>query len=202
MSAAERTYRLLLRAYPSGFRAEYGREMTLAFRLLRREAGRGAARFWAETLVDVARSAPPLQLQALRMQRGGFIPTGEGSIMKMTMGILAIMAGALEAMNALEEVWGTGIVHHDPRSLLGGTIAMVAGALLIAAGAALLRRSPNARSLAQGAAITCLAVFAFLAVFVPLLSRFAIILGIGFPIALLAFGWWSRTRDVDAPLVA
>ncbi len=31
-AAAERIYRLLLRAYPPDFRAEYGREMVLLFR--------------------------------------------------------------------------------------------------------------------------------------------------------------------------
>ena len=202
MNAAERTYQLLLRAYPRGFRATYGREMSLAFRDQRRAGRQSPARFWAETLVDVARSAPLLRIEALRVRGAKSIQTGEGTMMKMTMAILAIMGGALEAMNALQEVWGAGIVSHDSRSLLGGTIAMVAGALLIAAGIALLRRSPNAIALAQGAAITCLAVFAFLAIGLPLLSKFAIILGIGLPVALLAFARWSRPGDTSRPIVA
>ena len=202
MSAAERAYLLLLRAYPGAFRKEYGREMALAFRDQRHEMQRTAARFWAGTLVDIARSAPPLQLEALRVRTARFIQTSEGTMTKMTMAILAITIGALEAMNALQEAWGAGIVNHDSRALLGGTIAMVAGALLIAAGVALLRRSPNAGRLAQGAAVTCLVVFAFLALVLPLLSGFAIVLGIGFPVALYAFAHWDRPRDVGAPLLS
>lgn len=201
MSAAERAYQFLLRLYPRGFRDEYGHEMALAFRDQGREVQRNAARFWADTLVDIARSAPPLQLEALWVRTGRFMQTGEGTMTKMTMAILTIMIGALEAMNALQEVWGAGIVSHDSRALLGGTIAMVAGALLITAGIALLRRSPNAAKLAQAAAITCLVVFAFLALALPLLSQFAIILGIGFPIALLGFVRWDRPRDVGAPML-
>lgn len=202
MTAAERTYQLLLRAYPRRFRAEYGREMALAFRAQRRDAQESGVRFWTETIADILRSAPALQIEALRMQQDSSIHTGEGTFMRMTIAILAVMVGALETMNALQEAWGSGVLNHDTRALLAGTVAMVAGGLLISAGAALLRRSPNANALAQGAAITSLLVFAFLGAFVPLLSVFALILGIGFPMALLAFVHWSRRRDRSAPIVA
>ena len=202
MTAAERTYQLLLRAYPNGFRADYARELTLAFRAQRRDWRQGRLRFWATTVIDIARSAPALRMEALRMQRGSPNQTGEATVMKMTIGLTGIMVGALEMMNALQEAWGAGVVNHDTRALLAGTIAMVAGALLAAAGVALLRRSPNANSLAEGAAITSLLVFAFLGAFVPLLSVFALVLGIGFPIALLAFVRWNRQRDGVAPVTA
>lgn len=202
MSAAERTYRLLLRVYPADFHAAYEREMLLAFRAQRHDPRQRGASLWASTLLDIARSAPALHLESLRMQRGRLTQTGEGTLMKMAMGILAAMVGALETTNAFQEVWGAGIVNHDSRSLLAGTIAMVAGMLLVGAGVALLRRSPNAMSLAQGAAITSVAVFAFLGVFVPLLSIFAIVLGTVFPIALLAFVQWNRRSDRAAPMVA
>ena len=57
-------------------------------------------------------------------------------------------------------------------------------------------------AIAQAASVTCLAVFAFLFLFVPLLSRFAIVLGIAFPIALLIFARWNRPRATAAPIVA
>ena len=202
MNAAERTYRLLLRVYPADFHAAYEREMLLAFRAQRRDARQRGASLWAATFFDIARSASVLHLEALRMQRGMVTQTGEGTFMKMTMGILAVLVGALETMNAFQEVWGAGVVNHDSRSLLAGTIAMVAGVLIIAAGTGLLRSSPNARSLARGAAITSLVVFACLGVFVPLLSMFAIVLGTVFPIALLAFAHWDRPRGMAAPIVA
>lgn len=202
MTAAERAYRLMLRAYPRDFRARYEREMLLAFRELRREPRPGIAGFWAATCLDVARSAPPLRLEALRRSISSFTHTEEDFMMKMTMGIMAIMIGALEAMNAMQEVWGAGIIDHDSRALIGGTMALVAGALIVAAGIALVRRSPDAAVLAQGAAITCAAVFGFLALAIPLMSGFATVLGLGFPILLFAFARWYRPRDPSAPLIA
>lgn len=202
MTAADRAYRLMLRAYPRGFRAEYEHEMLLAFRDQRREPHDGVAAFWATTCLDVARSAPALRLEALRISFSSFTHTEEGSMMKMTVGIIAIMIGALEATNALQESWGAGVVNHDSRALIGGTMALVAGTLIIAAGIALMRRSPNAAAIAQGAAITCAAVFAFLALALPLMSGFATVLGVGFPILLFAFARWYRPRDPSAPVIA
>ncbi|NUQ21988.1 MAG: hypothetical protein HOQ09_13650 [Gemmatimonadaceae bacterium] len=54
MSADARIYRLLLRAYPPRFRAEYGREMELIFRDQRRGEGGTGPGFWGRTLWDVA----------------------------------------------------------------------------------------------------------------------------------------------------
>ena len=61
MSAAERAYRLLLRAYPAAFRAAYGREMTQLFNDRRRDASSARGQFWAAMLADVARSAPTMR---------------------------------------------------------------------------------------------------------------------------------------------
>jgi hypothetical protein len=202
MTPSERVYQFLLRAYPGGFRTAYGREMQLAFREQHRDFAGGATRFWTRTVLDVAHSAPRLRMDALRLRIGTITLTEEGSTMKMTMGILAIMVGALEAMNAMQEVAGSGLLNHDTRSLLAGTVALVAGALIVAAGIALLRRSPNAAALAQGASITCAAVFAFLALVLPLMSGFATLLGIAFPIALFAFARWDRGRGGPAPIIA
>src|SRR6266545_3258203 len=55
--SAESIYRLLLRAYPPDFRAEYEREMVLLFRDLCRESDVRTVGFWARVLCDVARSA-------------------------------------------------------------------------------------------------------------------------------------------------
>ena len=62
--SAERIYRLLLRAYPPDFRAEYGREMVLLFRDQCRESDVRTVGFWAAVICDVARSAPALRAEA------------------------------------------------------------------------------------------------------------------------------------------
>src|SRR6266851_679032 len=64
--SAERIYRLLLRAYPPDFRAEYGREMVLLFRDQCQESDVRTVGFWAAVICDVARSAPALRAAAWR----------------------------------------------------------------------------------------------------------------------------------------
>jgi hypothetical protein len=196
MSAAERFYGMLLRAYPAGFRAQFGREMSQAFRDVRREHQPAGVRFWMAIVWDVARSAPELRMQALRETSGTDFTFKEG-IMK-TMAILAILIGALEVVNSLSEAWAGGIVKGGGASLAGGTIAALAGALLVASAVALLRRTPRAVAFAQGAAISCLAVFVCIAVIRPMFSGIATLLGIGFPIAMLVFLFASRGRSTPS----
>lgn len=62
MIGLERTYALLLRAYPRSFRDEYGSDMQLLLEdQLRDEA---AARVWARTFVDLSISVPARHVEA------------------------------------------------------------------------------------------------------------------------------------------
>jgi hypothetical protein len=196
MSAAERIYRVLLRAYPAEFRAKFGGEMAQAFRDLRIERESSGVRFWAAIVWDVMRSAPELRMQALRERSGIHFNIREG-IMK-TMAILAILIGALEVVNSLSEAWAGGVVRGGGASLAGGTIGALAGALIVASAIALLRRTPRAVAFAQGAAITCLAVFVCIAVIRPMFSGLATLLGIGFPIAMIVFLFSTRGRSTPS----
>lgn len=200
MSVAEHAYRQLLRAYPAGFREEFGREMALVFRDQHRECGASAVRFWAAILLDVARSAPPLRLEALRERWDTDTQTKEGKMKPMA--ILAILIGAIEAVNALAEGWAGGLVNRDGSSLAALTFAVAAGVLLVVAGVQLLRRSHAAMALARGAAVACLAVFVIITLAKPMLSVFSTLLGIGFPIALLLFLFWTRGRGSSVPRTA
>jgi hypothetical protein len=199
MSAAERAYRLMLRAYPPGFRAAYGREMVLVFRDRRREASARGMRFWWEMIWDVARSAPALRLDAFRMRWEGDIQTGEEKM--RTMAILAVLIGVAEAANALVEGRAGGIANGG-FWLAGVSLTIVAGALLLAAGILMLRRAPGAVRWAQAAAIICLTVVVLIRLVQPWMSIFATLLGIAFPIALLLFLWWTRRRGPSAPSMA
>jgi hypothetical protein len=180
MSAAERFYRVLLRAYPAEFRAEFSAEMTRAFRDLRRERNGTGVRFWLAIFSDVLKSAPELRVQSLGESSGAHF---------------AILIGALEVVNSLAEAWAGGIVRGGGASLAGGTIAALAGALIVASAIALLRGTPRAAAYAQGAAITCLAVFLGIALMRPMFSGLATLLGIGFPIAMLVFLFSTRGRS-------
>jgi hypothetical protein len=188
MTTSERVYRWLLAAYPPAFRKEYGREMTMVFRDRRREVaavGGSAVGFWAEMVADVVRSALPLRVEAL--DRGAGDTTLREAEM-LVIAIFAIMVGALEAAGAFVEFWSA--VQHPMGSgpwVLGSTMGLVAGGLLLGSGVALLRRSPGAVQLARGAAVTCIVVFLLISYVIPMMGYFAQLLGIGFPIVLLLY---------------
>ena len=200
MSLHERTYRLLLRAYPEGFRSTYGREMEQVFRDQRREAAKCDARLWAETMWDVVRSAPALRLEATRALWYEDIHAKEGKM--KTMASLAMLIGAVVVASALAEGWAGGLVNHDGRSLTAGVLGVVSGALLLAAGIGLLRGAPRAAVRAQGAAIACLGVFALITLAAPRMSLLTTLLGFGFPVALLFFLRRSRGQGPSAPTMA
>jgi len=196
MSAAERAYRMLLRAFPARFRAEYGGEMTQLFNDRRRDERGRPVRFWVAIVTDVARSAPSAWREA----------QGENSYLRgrtmRTMAILAILVGTLEVVSSAAEAAVGGVVLHGGYSLAAGSVAAAAGALLVASAVAMLRGSKGAVALAYGAAIACLAVFALVAAFHPIFSILATILGVGFPVALLVFLRVAQGRGPAAPMAA
>ena len=201
--ASERLFHLLLRAYPAPFRATYGREMTLLFNDQRRDAATGTATgtgFWTSLLWDVARSAPEAHAEAFRSRRAGRTPyEREGKMGPMSM--LALLVGTLEIVNALIEArlgWSAG----GAAWMSSVTAALLAGALLAAAGIALLRRAPGAGTLARTSAVLCIVVFAAGGLLHPWMSIFARLLGIGFPVALLLFLPSANTRGPSAPVVS
>lgn len=69
----ERLYRLLLRLYPREHRRQYGELMVIHFRdQLRAARAEGSVlKFWLRTLLDVARTAPLEQMEALQGRRAG-----------------------------------------------------------------------------------------------------------------------------------
>jgi hypothetical protein len=200
MSAAERAYRLLLRAYPAAFRAAYGHEMTQLFNDRRRDASSARGQFWAAMLADVARSAPTMRLEQLRAQWSDNSYMGERTM--KTMAILAILIGTLEVVSSAAEAWVGGLVLHGGYSLAVGSVAAAAGGLLVASAIAMLRGAKGAVSLAQGSAIACIAVFALVAALHPIFSILSTMLGIGFPIALLLYLRLTQGRGPSEAIAA
>jgi hypothetical protein len=189
MNTNDRIYRVLLRAYPSSFRAMFGGEMALAFRDRRREMRATPVRFWLTMLLDVARTAPSLRLEALAGQPAAHIQFKEGTM--KTMAAVAVVVGLFEAASASTEAWIGGVVGHDRFSLAGGTMGMVAGLFLAVAAIAVLRRRPGSELMLQRAATALLAAFGAVWLLRPMLSIASTGLGIMFPIVLLFF---LRTR--------
>ena len=177
-------YALLLRAYPVDFRMAYGREMALCFRELLRDAAAPRIRFWLEIVLDVARTAPALRVDALRAR---LTPRSRTEERKMKpMGILAVLIGLVQAGNAFIELTNGGAAGF-PGLVVG--LAIVVGLLLVVAGVALLRASPQAATLAQLAAVSWLVLVVIVRVVHPWMSIFTTLLAIVFPIALLVYVW-------------
>ena len=183
---AERVYALLLHAYPREFRVAYGREMTLAFHDLARDAGETDVRFWLEIVRDVARTAPALRVEALHARWSSRSFMTEGPM--KAMGILAVLIGLMQAVNAVVELSG-GSAERGGTEIAAVVFAILVGALLIVAGVAMLRRSSRAGLLAQIAALSWLALAAIVRVVYPWMSLATMTLAVVFPIVLLVWVW-------------
>ena len=191
---ADRVYALLLRAYPREFRAAYGREMTLAFRAMSRDAAASDAVFWLEIVRDVARTAPALRVEALEARWRSRSIVTEGRMKPM--GILAVLIGLTQAVNAVIELSG-GAAQRSGTELWAVVFAILVGALLVAAGVAMLRRSSRAALLAQIAALSWLALAVIVRVVYPWMSLATMTLAVVFPVVLLVWAW-GRGREVMA----
>ncbi len=194
MNAPDRVYGILLRAYPAEFRAAFGAEMTTAFRDRRREMRAKPVRFWLSMMLDVARSAPAMRIDASAGRPAAHIHFKEGVRTMKAMAIVAVVVGIFEAASASVEAWIGGVVGHDRFSLAGGSMGVVAGLFLAVAALAVLRRRPGSEQLLHRAATSCLAAFAAVWLLRPMLSIASTGLGIMFPIVLLFF---LRTRRGD-----
>jgi hypothetical protein len=191
---AERAYALLLRAYPAEFRAAYAREMMLVFRELVRQAGAPGGAFWMAIVADVARSAPTLRLEALGAQWN--LARIGGRVMR-PMGLLAMVIGLLEAANAVTELSSGGPAQRGTMSVVAVTLAVVGGALLVAAGVGLR----HARTTwTRNAALGCLLLFVLARSLAPWMSIASAVIGNVFPILQLLFVW--RNGRSSRPTVA
>jgi hypothetical protein len=188
---AEWTYALLLRAYPTEFRTTYGREMTLCFRDLRREAGSSGVGFWLKIIGDVARTAPALRMDAFRARLNSGSRLEERRMKPM--GILTILIGLVQIANAtIELVAGGAALAAFPRFVV--LLAIAVAVLLVVAGVASVQRSPRAPTLATVAAVAWLALVVITRAIHPWMSIFTMLLATVFPVVLLVYVWMTRGR--------
>ena len=188
--SAERFYRLLLRAYPPDFRAVYGREMVLLFRDQCRESDVRTFGFWAAVIWDLARSAPALRAEAW-CTRGRESTRTIEVIMKLA-AMLTVLVGVFGILNAMVE-WGaalTGTI--GGMHVLALVLGVFASALLLAAGAAILRPTPRGRQAGRLALLASLVLFIAARLLFPWMSVFSQLVGIGLPAAFLIALYWPR----------
>jgi len=187
---AERVYRLLLRAYPRSFRTEYGGEMMLLFRDEYRRRNAAALGFWTIMVCDVGRSATSMWLEELSARAKDYTRIVEVT-MKLA-GILAVLLGVYGVVNALAEAVP------GMRGPLGGAyivavvLGIIAAALLLTAGAALLRSPVSGRHTAIIASLASLVSVVITRLLHPWMSMLGLVVGIGFPIVLFAALQWPN----------
>jgi hypothetical protein len=191
--SAERIYRLLLRAYPPDFRAEYGREMVLLFRDQCQEGDVRTIGFWTAVIWDVARSAPALRAAAWRTRWRESTRTME-VIMKLA-AMLIVLVGVFGILNAVIE-WsagGNGTTEHVLALVLG----VGASALLLAAGVAILRPTERGRQAGRLALLAALVLIVAARLLHPWMSIFSQLVGIGLPVAFLIALSWPRPASTS-----
>lgn len=105
----------------------------------------------------------------------------------MVIAILTILIGAVLTAGGAQELIVQGVFNNRRYPLLGGTLGAVAGALLLSAGIALLRESPRATALIRASALVCVPVFVLIGFIWPLAGWPVRIVGIVFPLYLLAY---------------
>jgi hypothetical protein len=177
--SAERIYRLLLRAYPPDFRAEYGREMELLFRDQCRESDVRSLGFWVRVFWDVVRSAPALRAEATRTVE---------VIMKLT-AMLTVLLGMFGIINTAVE-WVAGSKGAtDGTYVLAVVLGVVASVLLLGAGVTILLGRQRAARLALFASLVSVVAARLLFPWMSILSQ---LVGFGLPVALLIALYWPR----------
>ena len=188
--SAERIYRLLLRAYPPDFRAEYGREMVLLFRDQCRDGDVRTLGFWARVFWDVARSAPALRVEAWRKRGSENTQTVE-VIMKIA-GMLTVLLAAFVIVGAVGE-WVAGSKGAmDGRYVLAVALGVFASVLLLGAGVAILLGARWGRQPARIALFASLVSAVAARLLFPWMSIFSQLVGFGLPVALLIALYWPR----------
>ena len=194
--SAERFYRLLLRAYPPEFRAEYGGEMVLLFRDQCRESNVRSLGFWARVLCDVARSAPTLRMEAWRENN---------RTMEVTMKVAAILTGLLGVFGianaAVEWVAGSKGAN-DGTYVLAVVLGVFASVLLLGAAVAILLQTRWGRQPARLALVVSVVLFVAARLLFPWMSYFSQLVGFGLPVAFLIALYWPRKPSMTAGLGA
>ena len=188
--SAERIYRLLLRAYPPGFRAEYGREMVLLFRDQCRDGDVRTLGFWVRVVCDVARSAPALRVEAWRGRGSENTQTVE-VIMKIA-GMVTVLLAAFGIVGAVGEWVVASRGAMDGSYVLAVVLGVFASVLLLGAGVAILLGARWGRQPARLALFASLVSAVAARLLFPWMSIFSQLVGFGLPVALLIALYWPH----------
>lgn len=173
----ERIYRLLLRAYPPAFRAEYEREMMLVFRDQCRDSDVRNFGFWVHVFWDVVRSAPALRAEATRTVE---------VVMKLA-AVLTVLLGAFGILGAVRD-W-LAASEHAGIYVVAVVLGVLASALLVSAGVEILL---ELRQAARAALLASLVCFVVARLMFPWMGIFLQLVGFVLPLGLFIALYWPR----------
>jgi hypothetical protein len=106
---------------------------------------------------------------------------------QMPVALFALVFGALEIAGGAQELVYLGVLQSERNPLVAGTMGVLAGALLLAAGIALLAQSSLAPVLAQATAWISIPVFILTGVVTHRVGWPITAVGIGYPLLLIFF---------------
>jgi hypothetical protein len=113
---------------------------------------------------------------------------------QMPVALFALVFGVLEFAGGAQEMVYLGFLQSERYPLIAGALGVLAGALLLAAGVALLVRSPLASVLAQATAWVSVPVFILTGVITHRAGWPITAVGIGYPLLLTFFCLRSEKR--------
>jgi hypothetical protein len=166
--------------------------MTLIFRDEYRSRNTAAVYFWLTLLCDVARSATPIWVEVLFARAKGYTRIVEG-IMKLAW-VLAVLLGVYGVVSAVTEAVAGMRGTPSGAYILAVSLGVIAAALLLTAGASLLRSPVSGRHTATITLLASLVIVLIARLLHPWMGMFALIVGIGSPILLLAALRWPSGR--------
>jgi hypothetical protein len=114
---------------------------------------------------------------------------------QMPVALFAIVFGALETAGAVQELVYRGILASLTEPLIIGALGTVAGALLLAAGIALLVRSALAAAFVPAAAYISVPVFLISGVYKHYAGWPITVVGIAYPLLLWLWCWKFGTKN-------
>ena len=107
--------------------------------------------------------------------------------MRLPIALFAIVLGAVEVAGAMQELIYLGILRSRTDPLIAGALGTVAGALVLAAGIALLVRSGRTSELALAAVMVSIPVFVLIGVIQHRAAWPITIVGMVFPLLFVLF---------------
>lgn len=107
--------------------------------------------------------------------------------MRLPLALFAIVLGAVEVAAGVQELVYLGVLRSQTYPLIAGTVGAVAGAMVLAAGIALLMRSERAAELALAAAYVSIPVFVMIGIITHRAGWPITAVGMLYPVVLAVF---------------